>query len=89
MFVSVFRIQVSVQHTASPTTGRLLAIIRRPVASAILFWWGFLDKRRGAENAENRRADLAWKRGENTFLRDSLRSLRLCVKVVCPAHALA
>ena len=37
-FVNVFRIQVSVPHTASPTTGRLMAIIRRLTASAILFW---------------------------------------------------
>jgi hypothetical protein len=37
LFESVFRILVSVRHTASPTTGRLMAIIRRLVASAILF----------------------------------------------------
>ena len=49
MFVSVFRISVSVQHTASPTTGRLMAIIRSLVASAILFWGN------SPRNAEARR----------------------------------
>ena len=37
----------------SPTTGRLIAIIRRPAACAILFLGEFTGKRRDAENAED------------------------------------
>jgi hypothetical protein len=57
MFVSVFLIQASVQHTASPTTGRLMAIIRQPAASAILFLAVFTAE--------------AQRRGESVFFRSS------------------
>jgi hypothetical protein len=70
MFVSVFRIQVSVQHTVFPTTGRLMAIIRRPTASAILFWEIHQQTQRRGERRESQSWFDREMRGI-AFLRDS------------------